>query len=201
MIRRIFLFSIIFNIIFFINAQDNKTVMGEFIIRGNTFILNLPYEIGDEVKTVFDRDTPLAIDILEICADGKPLSFIEDFRAGESRTASRVNGITRGKNEYYISMFWNLRYSGEALHWNDGRGIIFIEIAPNIFKHKTNTYEISRGMKVLEIRYRILLPHPSLRIIDGYYEETYIRNFPKNFSEEKRMIVDISKVFERTTQK
>jgi hypothetical protein len=188
------LFFLIFNIMFFIHAQGEKIVMGEFIRSGNRFILNLPYEIGDEVRTVFDEDTPLAIDIIEICADGKPLSFIEDFGTPLGRTSFSVNGITRGKNEYYISMFWR-SHLGEALRWNDGRGIIFVEIAPNLFAHKTNTYEISQGMKVLEIRYRILLPYPSLTD-DELYNQTYTGNF----SAERKMIVDIGKIFERTTQ-
>ena len=195
MVKRNILFFLIFNIILFLHAQEDKTVRGEFIRSGNRFILNLPYEIGDEVRTVFDEDTPLAIDIIEICADGKPLSSIEDFDAPLGRTSFIVNGITRGKNEYYISMFWRLRYSGEVLHWNDGRGIIFVEVAPNLYAHKTNTYEISREMKVLEIRYRILLPYPSLT-----NDELYNQTYTINFSEGKKMIVDISEVFERITQ-
>jgi hypothetical protein len=184
------LFFLLCNIIFFVHAQGDKTVMGKFIKSGNRFILNLPYEIGDEVRTVFDEDTPLAIDIIEIRADGKQLSFIEDFGTPEGRGSFRVKEIARGENEYYILMIWRL-HLGEYLRWNDGRGIIFVEITPNLFAHKTNTYEISRGMKALEIRYRILLPYPSLKV-----DELYNQVYTGNFSREKRMMVDISKVFD-----
>jgi hypothetical protein len=187
--KRLFLFCLAFNIISFIHAQGYKTVTGEFIKDDNYFILELPYEVGDEVKAVFDEDTPLAVDIIEMRADGKRLSFIEDFGVPLSQTGFGAHVTTGGKKEYYIKMFW--RPSSRGFAWNDGRGIIGVKVAPNLLAHKTNSYEISPGMKTLEIRYRILLPHPFLT-----NDELYNQPFRGNSSEERRMIVDVSKVFE-----
>ena len=191
MIKNNILFYLMFNIICFVNAQSNETVTGKFVKRNNYFILNLPYEIENGVGTVFDEDTPYAIHIIEMRADGERLHFIEDIGVGESRTYFRTHEITEGRREYYISMFWKIQYSGEVLRWNDGRGIIFVAIAPNMFAPTTNTYEISRGMKTLEIRYRIIFPHFSLTV-DELYDQITMR---RRFSKERRMVVDISNIF------
>ena len=53
-----------------ITKQDNKILVGEFIKKNDRlFILNLPYEIKENISYVFDKDTPYAIDIIEIYAD------------------------------------------------------------------------------------------------------------------------------------
>jgi hypothetical protein len=157
---------------------------GEFIKDGNRFILKLPYEIEDNIEYVFCEDTPYAIDIIEIRADGEKLFFIEDIRDIESRTYFDIQKTIKGKNIYYILMIWDQRsavrtysISGKVLIWNDGRGI-FQKINPD---HSTNSYELLSNIKRLEIKYRILLPYPSLSL-DDLREKTYISNFTKEYT-------------------
>ena len=173
-------------------AQENRNIESTFLKVQNYYILNLPYEIENNVEYVFDADTPLAIDIIKIQADDKILFFTEDIREINTRTYFNTNKTKKGEKYYFISMLWKPWYSGEVLRWNDGRGIIFSEIKPNIFKMTTNTYEISRGMNTLKITYRILLPYSSLSI-----NELLNKNYVNNFSKLYNIVVDISKIFDQ----
>jgi len=207
MTRNVYFFIILF---FILNVYD---VEGEITIKSSTppenasdigvfikydewgdYILNLPYEVGDDVEYIFDEDTPYAIDIIEIKADGEKLSFILDLSAlPYARRYVNVKEIVEGKKKYFMTMYWFPEYIGEqALRWNDGLGLFFVEgteagyIAP-----WTNSYQISEGMKTLEITYRIMLPYPSLsikNIRDKNYED-------KIYTKEYTITVDISKLF------
>ncbi|MDR0322458.1 MAG: hypothetical protein LBI28_13240 [Treponema sp.] len=188
-------------------SSENKKINEVEIIQGEFFkvddqllILNLPYKIDKNIKLVFDEDTPYAIDIIEIYADAKKLSYSDYVYNGHrERSYFRINPVSDIKNEYYISMFWYAEYDPKYrdwLCWNDGRGLIYRGRQPNGLPDftepavKANTYELTKGMKHLVIRYRILLPYSSLTI-DDLYNKTY----ENNFSDERIMVVDISDVF------
>jgi hypothetical protein len=184
-----------------LNMNEQQTITEEVITgkfvkkKDERFLfLDLPYEIGDDVNFIFDKDTPYAIDIIEMYADGKKLSFIDDIRPLEARSYYNIEEVTENKKKYFISMLWDLLYSGEVLRWNDGRGLIFSKLSPNESSIGTFSYEISREMKVLEITYRIVLPYPQLSI-----ENLYDKNYKyKKYTEVYKMTVDISNVFSYT---
>jgi len=178
------------------SKQNNQILIGEFIKKNNRlFILNLPYNVKENISIIFDEDTPYAIDIIEIYADTKKLSFIEDIRDIGTRTSFRIINISEKKEDYFISMYWYLY--GNLLRWNDGRGIIFEKVinndqASNVLSYKplTNTYALTRDMKHLVIKYRILYPYPSLTI-----DDLYNKTNNENYSNERIMIVDLSNIF------
>ena len=172
--------------------RQDEIIKGEIIrlSSGNTLKLNLPYEIEDDVKFIFNENTPLAIDIIEMRADGETLSIVDGFDPGEAYGRGfSIRGIVKGKREYLISMYWwGTRYP--AFRWYDGRGIIGAKKS-NGYNTHANTYELSPGMNVLEIRYRIVIPYPTLDIynlIDEEYEY-------KRLTKEYKMIVDLKDVF------
>jgi hypothetical protein len=186
------LFYFLFLTFFLTYAEENAFIEGVFFKRGSFFILNLPYEIDNNDLFVFDEDTPYAIDIIKIYADGEELSFIEDIRDVQPRTYYRVHEIITGRRNYFISMYWMPWYSGEVLRWNDGRGIFFTQLTPTRLLINIFSYEISRGMNVLEITYRIVLPYPSLSI-ENLSDKSYEN---KRYTREYRIRVDISNVFD-----
>jgi hypothetical protein len=182
---------------------ENASNTGEFIKWdewGAEFVLNLPYEIGEDVEYVFDKDTPYAIDIIEIRADGEKLSFALELLAPPySRNYARVKRTIEGKREYYMSMDWTFGWVTiegrrgwvKALFWNDGTGFMFKETEPDYGVPWTNSYQISDGMEILEITYRIILPYPSLtlnNLRDRNYEN-------KIYTEEYTITIDISNLF------
>jgi hypothetical protein len=170
------------------NGQMVETVKGEFIKKGRHYVLNLPYEIGDDINYVFDEDTPDAIDIIDIRADGLKLFLISTPNSGQSRTYFNIRETTEEK-KYHISMYW---YNwGDVLNWSNGGRSIPTRESTNAFKGVANTYEMSRGMRQLEIRYRILLPYSSITTYD-LYNKTYIENFSKDY----KMVVDIANLFD-----
>lgn len=180
-------------------GKKENVVIGEFVKEDSQlFILNLSYKIRDDVEFVFDEDTPYAIDIIEIYADGNKLSLLnEDWVFRTARSSFRKHKVTKNKKDYHMSMYWHFYYSNNMLCWNDGRGVIFETISgiiPNqdVTSRITNTYAISREMKQLEIKYRIVLPYPSLTI-DNLYDLNYEH---KIFTEEYSVTVDIGNVFE-----
>jgi hypothetical protein len=149
---------------------------GNFIrINDRLFILNLSYEIDDSVKFVFDEDTPFAIDVINIIADGKAISFTDDTNVFGARSYYNIQKVDVEKRHYYISMYWFLRCSSE-LSWNDGRGIIFERISgiltdSDVVAPTTNTYAITNDIKLLEIKYRILLPYPGITIENLFFKD------------------------------
>jgi len=146
-----------------INLFSIDVYQNNIFINNNFLIMNLPYEIDDTIVSLFDIDTPLAINIIAIYADGNALSYIIDTSVPERRYYYNLQRRNPNTNNYYISMFW--RFIGESsLIWNDGRGIIFEEILPNLFLQRTNSYEIPQNTNVLTIIYKITLPYDSLTI-------------------------------------
>jgi hypothetical protein len=178
-------------------SHENKMIEGKFVKKkeGRFLFLDLPYEIGDDVNFIFDEDTPYAVDIIEMCADGKKLSFIDDIRPLEARNYFNIEKVTKNRKKYFISMSWDFLYSDEVLRWNDGRGLIFSTLGPNESSIGTFSYEISREMKILDITYRIVLPYPQLSI-ENLYDKNY-KN--KKYTEVYKMIVDISNIFSGST--
>jgi len=132
---------------------------GKFIKSnsGRSYILNLPYEVEDDVRFVFDKNTLYAIDILQILVDGRTLSITDRGSLIEPQDYFFIHEVTEGQKEYFISMSW--RKSGEdILRWTDTGG-------PDLTKvNQSLAYEISKEMKILDITYRIILPYPSLTI-------------------------------------
>jgi len=172
---------------FIINAQGNEIMKGEFIKDGDNFAIKLPYKIGNHIKYVFVEWTTYAIDIIDIRADGIKLSFFHDPSVPNGLPFFRTQKTIKGKDTYFQYMVWKPVFYNKVLTWNDGRGLIFTEIAPYTSTTSTNSYKILRDMNILEIRYRILLPYPSLTL-DDIYEKTYIGNFTKEYT----IFVDLS---------
>ena len=177
--------------------KDNKIIFGEFVNSGisGKYILNLPYEIEDDVEFIFYDDTPLAIDIIEIYVDGEELLFsdnVEIFRHSNMQTSLNILPIIKDKKEYIIQMQWYL-YSNRLLCWYNGKGASSEKL--NIFGFEviypiTNAYTISNDKKQMVIRYRILFPYSTMTI-DDLRNKTY----KDNFSKEKIMIVDTGNIF------
>jgi hypothetical protein len=184
----------IFLIIFALSVssvQGIETIEGYFVRkREDLFIINLPYKVEDNIAYVFDEDTPYAIDIIELRADGEKLQYNNDFEAGSfnSRRYFHTKGTEKGKREYFIIMDWYAVYPfpSMALQWNDGRYLMFNNRIP-----QENTYVVTNGMKILEITYRIVLPYPLLTI-DNLYDLNYEH---KIFTEEYHMIVKLNDIF------
>jgi hypothetical protein len=192
--RKIFFLMFVF---FIFDIQGDEITEGRFVERDSDyFILNLPYEIGDDVKYIFHENTPLAIDIIEIKVDGETLSVVDEFDPGEADYYFHICEVIEGQTEYFIGMRWypsNPFSFLSGLRWYDGRGMIYTDLGPNCFSvsDRTNTYEILRGMEILEIRYRIVLPYPTLNI-DNLRDREYEN---KRFTEEYRIIVRLTDVF------
>jgi hypothetical protein len=184
--------------IFFIFTFSALNIQGSEIIEGNFirkrlyfFSLDLPYNVKDNVEYIFDEDTPYAIDIIELRADGKELHYNNEFEAGSSnsRRFFRIKKTIDGENEYFITMYWLVvpPFPSMALLWNDGRDImLWTSNGP-----QENTYVITNEMKILEITYRIVLPYPTLTI-DNLYDMDYEY---KIFTEEYHMIVNLNGIF------
>jgi len=120
--RKIILIAISLQLILFADGQEMEIVQGEFFMRDNYLILNLPYAIGDDDYYVFDEDTPYAIDVIEIYADGKKLDFSDDIRDIKERTYYSTHETTEGQRNIFISMYWTTSDQGDSFRWNDGRG-------------------------------------------------------------------------------
>lgn len=140
-----------------LSAQDSVPTKIGFIDKEYYYLLKLPYEIDTQIDAVFDEDSPLAIEIIEIVADGKSLSFIEDIRSLDGRTYWNLKPLNSNQKIYYLSMYW-YKYSNNSIRWNDGKGLFFTEIEPNLFKPNTNSYELQNTMKKVSIKYRIRMP-------------------------------------------
>ena len=158
----------------------NEIMHVEYSFRNNYFILNLPYEVENDIEIIFAEDTPLATEIMEIWADGVKLSFINDTNVPLGRTYYDIRRKEINKNRYFISMYWRIHQNG-ILRWNDGRGIIFNEIAPGMFSHMTNTYEINQYIENLVILYRIVIPYPTLSINNLYDIKYNNKIYSKNY--------------------
>ena len=161
--KSILIFVFFFNVI--INLWCNEYFTGYFIQSGQYFLLDLPYLIDNSTEYIFDNDTPLAIEIIDIRADGEKLFFIDDIRNISARTYFNINK-RNFSGLHYITMYWIQWYSGEVIRWNDGRGVIFEETSPNTYILSTNTFEITKNMEIIEITYRIVIPNISITIND-----------------------------------
>lgn len=178
-----------------LNMPENASNTGEFIRineRSLDFILNLPYEVGEDIKYVFDGFTPYALDIIEIRADGEKLPFVFYAGIGDTIRDYDIRETIKGKKEYFITMYWYLDDTGEQiLRWDDSRGFRAKQIEPGLFLAYTHCYEISMGMKVLDITYRVVLPYPSLTI-DNLSDVKYEN---KIYTEVYTITIDISNLF------
>ena len=192
--HKIFFVNFIFLI--FSEIHGYEIYKGEFQKYYEGFyILNLPYYIDDNVKYIFEEDTPFAIDIIEILVDDAilPTNFRFEFGSLYSRRSFKIQETTEGINKYYISMCWYMVHPlpGEAIFWHDRRGLLKKEIAPGEFIIDLNMYLITQDIKNLEITYRIVLPYPSVTI-DNLADLNYNS---KLFSNEYKISVDICNFF------
>ena len=106
--RKIFFLIFAF---FAFEIQGDEIIRGEFIkIYDNYYILHLPYEVGNDVEYVFVEDTALAIDIIEMRADGVILSSVFNYANDYKRNYFDIRETVEGMNEYFISMAWRLWY-------------------------------------------------------------------------------------------
>jgi len=174
------------------SIHESDITGGEFVKtkNGRSFILHLPYEIGNDIAFIFVEDTPYAIDIIEMRADGEKLLFVDDIRQLETRSYYNIKEVIKDRKKYFIFMQWD-QYSNDILRWNDGRGLVFNITGHNENSVDTFSYEISREMKMLEITYRIVLPYPKLSI-ENLYDKDYKH---KKYTDEYKMIVDLSNIF------
>jgi hypothetical protein len=169
--------------------KDNMVAL-DFIKQDFYFLLKLPYEIDPDCSAVFSEDTPLAIDIIDMVADGKKLPFVDDFDfdVGEGRNDSSLIPINPNQKEYFIIMFWYKgRYTNlldnnfKSILWNNGQGFVFTVTSPNRYKVSTKSYEIEKVMRNIQVTYRIRLPdrympysgYNLLYLKENRYSKTY----------------------------
>lgn len=140
-------------------SQDKITLISPVFID-ELIVFDFPYFVDDEVERIFKPDTPLAIDILEIIADGEKLSYINDLsmEIPDYKRSFWMESQDRilDRDEYSIRTFWRGYYGG--IVWNDGQGVIFKEIVPDIIHLYTNSYKIEYDTQVVTVRYRIRFP-------------------------------------------
>jgi len=171
-----------------INFYEKGILEGEFIYeRGNCFTLNLPYEINDNVQYVFGYNTPWAIDIIDIFVDGKRIPASTDLNLRmvpyDPSIRYSINKVTENQKEYYITMYW-LRIGTTEMFWEDWTSGID---SKNFFSIHSRAYLIPIKGKELNIKYRIILPYPSLtpeNLFDKNYEL-------KEFTKEYNLYIDL----------
>ena len=189
--------------------NDNNLLYLEDI--GRDFILRLPYQINKENTAVFKEDSPLALDIVEIRADGELLSFVDDIRHLRTRGYWQLAPVTPGQDIYYITMYWDkiVPYNLQTIRWNDGKGLYFTRVYKAFSHPNTNSYEIERGSRDLEISYRVQIPDKDMPeegfyVFENDYTETYltwdngdlINRKDAQFSDIYTVSVDLSSIWE-----
>lgn len=162
-IAKLSLFTVVILLLSFTCKRRENMVEVSLRAASNAVIVELPYTIKDR-DMVFQDDSPLAIDVLEIKADGKVLNFIDNVHSFSGRTYWKLKPVLNDQKAYYASMYWIKVGSKKdfVFRWNDGRGIYSTEIEPGIYQPHINSYEIEKNMKTLEITYRIRLPHKEM---------------------------------------
>ncbi|AGT44092.1 hypothetical protein TPE_1606 [Treponema pedis str. T A4] len=117
------------------------------------FSVNLEYDVPNEQNILFGETCSLALDIVEIKADDISIDSFEDVR---DITFIDVSYQKSFEAKAKIKMYWYL--IGDYYIYNDGRGILFIENKNGFYQPYTNSFRIPATTKLLEIRYRVLLP-------------------------------------------
>lgn len=161
-------------------AQQTQNI--SFEKRGVVFELKLSYQCNIETTKVFHEETTLAIDIIEMSVDGRQIFPEADNILREYIPSMKIKYTWRRTNTFYIRMLWvGSQWAGNGnfkrFIWNDLR--------------TTNSYIISEGSKNLFIRYRIVIPFPSVTI--DKLQKKYIPE--ESYSDEYSVCVDLSNVF------
>ncbi|MFP3040753.1 hypothetical protein LQZ19_02920 [Treponema primitia] len=188
-----YIIFLLLNISIILGAQSNRIggIFDTEIIRTPTyFYVNLPYFLNRNVRKVFVPDTPYAIDIINISADGTKLFFTNDPGYTEPSLYYETQNVIRNQNKYFITMYW-YKYSNDKLVWSDSRGIIHSKVKRNEAV-VTNSIQIEKGMKELRLEYRILLPFPFMTIARLQNNNIPERYYSDNFI----VIIDLTNVFE-----
>jgi hypothetical protein len=186
LIKNLYLY-IFFFLSFFVNGQDNEIIEGKFKLADTSllndeWVLELPYEIENNIEVVFQEDTAFAIDFIQIMADGEELDVSGTSGAlVKFKTYYKLKDVEKGKNNYYILMKWYR--GGESLRWSDHGGNPV----------HSRSYEVLKSTKTLEIVYRIILPY-TLLTFDNLFDKNYKE---KMYTKEYRIrINNINEVFE-----
>lgn len=161
------------------NKNECENFEGEFYKKDWFYILNLPYNINDDIEYVFDKSTPMAIDLIYLYADGRKVNRTDRRLIFiDPHNNFYIHKVNKENNENYISMFWiSLASDEKKMIWYDG-------IA--------HFYQVTRNVKTLKIKYRILLPHENITI-----EDLYLRNNENlKYSEEYIISVDLKKLWD-----
>jgi hypothetical protein len=148
-----------------------------FIRKGSFYVLNLPYNIPTNAYFVFDPDTPSAIKIISMEVDGHNISplFYPAGPISEPRTYANVIKADKSFQGNYLSMYWSINQGNDFLFWTDGQ---------------FNSYRIARSMRVLKIKYKILIPKKYTPFFDIEVEQ---KNDMIYFSCEYTVTVDVPK--------
>jgi hypothetical protein len=145
------------------------------------YILDLPYEIPEGIKFVFEPDTPLAIKIIAMEIDGRKLDplFNPEGPLIEPRTFVNLARTDRNSSQYHLSMYWHINSTNDILYWHDGR---------------VTKYRLSRGMRELKIKYKVVIPSSSdsILLFDNLYKEIIDERYLTN---EYWVNIDLSTIF------
>lgn len=188
--RKNIIFLIYSLLVFQVLYAQYKFTPARPIFVDDFVVLDFPYLVDDGVKKIYESDTPLAVDILEVIVDGKKLSYTRDDTGGADPTAwIEVQDRIPNRSIYTVRTFWRVTYNGHII-WNDGQGMLHKKIPPNYIEVYTNSYEIYNGIQAVKVRYRIRLP---MILTKG---ETFCDETNFFYSDEYSITFDMSKIWE-----
>ena len=183
------LFFILTAVLFFSCSKNefHKTASQPIIFDADYCEIKLTYDVAEDTQCIFSPDTTVALDIMEIIADGNVLDMVKDEPFNVSVCPLRIIKDF-SKNDCYITLHLKGFHTDKYYLWNDGRGILFNQGDNDLMYPYTNSYLIPTNTDDLIIRYRVLLPSPDIdysflhksKDNTGRYTKTYIANISLN---------------------
>lgn len=176
----------IFTAILFFSCSKNefhKMTPSPIIFGENYCEIKLTYDVDKDTQYIFSPDTTVALDIMDVTADGNTLDMVQDEPFNVSECPLKIIKEF-SKNDCYITLHLKGFHTDKYYLWNDGRGILFNQGENDVMYPYTNSYLIPRNPNKLIIRYRVLLPSSGIdysflyksKDNTGRYTKTYIAN-------------------------
>ena len=182
-------FFILTAVLFFSCSKNefHKTTSQPIIFSVDYCDIKLTYDVTKDTQYIFSPDTTVALDIMEIIADGNVLDMVKDEPVNVSVCPLRIIKDF-SKNDCYITLHLKGFHTDKYYLWNDGRGILFNQDENDIMYPYTNSYLLPINTNELIIRYRVLLPCSDIDYAflykskdnTGRYTKTYIANISLN---------------------
>jgi|GEM_PF-2832430 len=174
-----YLFLLLVNFIFggFLHAQQiNEAVLER---RNSMLIIHLPYNVNNGINRIFQENTVLAINIIEIRVDGEQIYPEFNSILGELTFSIKQKRVNRNRNGYSMRMRWDYLESNNTnrFSWCDGRSY--------------DAYVIREGSQRLFIRYRIIYPFFFVTV-----EKLRTNNIPRHaYSDEYSVSIDLTEMW------